>query len=56
MKLVLEYLSIPLYEDENSLYLSVTDTNNYKAADAFRFATGKNIELVQADKTELYAK
>ncbi|MGL4268688.1 MAG: ATPase, T2SS/T4P/T4SS family, partial [Plesiomonas sp.] len=33
-----------------------TNINNYKAADAFRFATGKNIELVAADKKELYAR
>ncbi|MGL4857392.1 ATPase, T2SS/T4P/T4SS family, partial [Plesiomonas sp.] len=56
LPLVIEYKSIPLFENEDTLYLSILDTNNYKAADAFRFATGKNIELVQADKTELYAK
>ncbi|MGL5758423.1 MAG: hypothetical protein ACRCX0_06470, partial [Plesiomonas sp.] len=54
--IILEYKSIPLFENEDTLYLSILDTNNYKAADAFRFATGKNIELVQADKAELYAQ
>ncbi|MCX9458335.1 hypothetical protein IG604_21660, partial [Vibrio cholerae] len=54
--LLIEYKALPLQEDDNTLYLSITDINNYKAADAFRFATGKNIELVQADKKELYAR
>ncbi|MGL4957846.1 MAG: GspE/PulE family protein, partial [Plesiomonas sp.] len=54
--LCIEYKAFPLLENEDTLYLSILDTNNYKAADAFCFATGKNIELVQADKTELYAK
>ncbi|MGL4459759.1 MAG: ATPase, T2SS/T4P/T4SS family, partial [Plesiomonas shigelloides] len=54
--LFLEYKALPLQENDNTLYLSIADINNYKAADAFRFATGKNIELVQADKKELYAR
>ncbi|MGL5800426.1 MAG: type IV-A pilus assembly ATPase PilB [Plesiomonas sp.] len=54
--LCIEYKAFPLLENEDTLYLSILDINNYKAADAFRFATGKNIELVQADKTELYAQ
>lgn len=54
--IILEYRAIPLFEKNDSLFISTLDINNYKAADAFRFATGKNIELVQADKKELYAR
>ncbi|MGL4220575.1 MAG: ATPase, T2SS/T4P/T4SS family, partial [Shewanella sp.] len=56
LPLILEFKTIPERESDNTIYLLTTNINNYKAADAFRFATGKNIELVQADKKELYAR
>lgn len=54
--LITEYYAAPLTESADSIQVLIKDINNYKAADAFRFATGKNIELVQADKKELYAR
>jgi len=52
-ELVLRHRAIPLQFNDTSLFLGISDPTNLDAQDEFRFATGKNVELLLLDNKQL---
>ncbi|MGF1789488.1 type IV-A pilus assembly ATPase PilB [Photobacterium profundum] len=52
-ELVLRHRAIPLQFNDTNLFLGISDPTNLDAQDEFRFATGKNVELLLLDNKQL---
>jgi type IV pilus assembly protein PilB len=52
-ELVLRHRAIPLQLNDMNLFLGISDPTNLDAQDEFRFATGKNVELLLLDNKQL---
>ncbi|KHT46448.1 type IV-A pilus assembly ATPase PilB [Vibrio sinaloensis] len=54
-ELITRHQALPLYESAQQLTIAIADPTNLELEDEFRFATGRQIELVLADIKALYS-
>ncbi|MGL5006176.1 MAG: type IV-A pilus assembly ATPase PilB [Plesiomonas sp.] len=51
--LINKFFAVPLFEKNDTIYIATHTNHCFNCIDAFRFATGKQIETVLVDKEEL---